>query len=141
MPFLKDTWESIYPDYFFLAMTMGDYFEYGAFYVIEDVMYQAFRIFAFLSIIIGCMGLYGLASYLAQQRQKEIGVRKTVGASVGDITYLFTKEFTVLVMVAFLIAAPVGYFAMQAWLNTFAYRIELNLWFFMAALLASLLIA
>ncbi len=141
LPYLKSIWENLYPDQFFTAYTMKDYFTVGAFYVIEDVMYQAFRIFSFLAIMIGCMGLYGLASYLALQRQKEIGVRKTMGASVRQITYLFTREFSMLVLFAFLIAAPVGYFAMQAWLQTFAYRIELNAWFFILALGASLLIA
>jgi ABC-type antimicrobial peptide transport system permease subunit len=141
LPYLRDSWEKLYPDHFYSAYTMDDFFEINAFYIIEDVMYQAFRIFAFLSILIGCMGLYGLASYLAVQRQKEIGVRKTMGASVQHITYLFTREFTLLVLLAFLMAAPLGYFAMQAWLETFAYRIELSPWFFVLALLASLLIA
>lgn len=141
IPYLKTIWESLYPNQFFTAYTMQDYFVYGAFYVIEDVMYQAFRIFSFLAILIGCMGLYGLVSYLALQRQKEIGVRKTMGASVQHITYLFTREFTLLVVLAFLIAAPVGYFAMQAWLQTFAYRIDLNAWFFVGAFATSLFIA
>jgi ABC-type antimicrobial peptide transport system permease subunit len=141
LPYLKSIWENLYPDQFFTAYTMKDYFTVGAFYVIEDVMYQAFRIFAFLSILIGCMGLYGLVSYLALQRQKEIGVRKTMGASVRHIVYLFSKEFTLLVFIAYLLAAPVGYFAMQAWLETFAYRVELSPWFFVIAFVASLLIA
>lgn len=141
LPFLQTTWEELYPDHFFLAMTMDEYFEYGAFYVIEDVMYQAFRIFAFLSILIGCLGLYGLVSYLALQRQKEIGVRKTLGAGIAHIIYLFSREFTLLVLIAYLIAAPVGFFAMQAWLETFAYRIALSPWIFVLAFLASLLIA
>ncbi len=141
LPYLKAIWEKMYPDQFFTAYTMKDYFTVGAFYVIEDVMYQAFRIFSFLAIMIGCMGLYGLASYLALQRQKEIGVRKTMGASVRHITLLFTKEFTYLVIIAFLIAAPLGYLTMQAWLETFAYRIDLSVWFFVLTFGASLLIA
>lgn len=141
LPYLQEIWENIYPDQFYTAYTMEDYFEIGAFYVIEDVMYQAFRIFSFLAIMIGCMGLYGLVSYLAMQRQKEIGVRKTMGASVRHITLLFTKEFTSLVLLAFVIAAPLGYLAMQAWLETFAYRIDISAWHFVIAFGASLFIA
>jgi len=141
VPFIQRAWEERFPDHFFSSYTMEAYFDLEAFYIIEDVMYQAFRIFAFLSIIIGCMGLYGLVSYLALQRKKEIGVRKTLGASVKQIVYLFSREFTVLVIVAYVVAAPAAYFAMQAWLTGFAYRIDLSLWFFGAALVASLLIA
>ncbi len=104
-------------------------------------MYQAFKIFAFLSIMIGCLGLYGLVSYLSLQRQKEVGVRKVLGATVSQIVYLFSKEFTLLVLLAFVIAAPLGYFAMHAWLETFEYRIELSVAYFVLALLASVGIA
>ena len=141
LSFIQDAWEETYPDYFYEAMTLDEYFENGALYLLEDMMYQAFKIFAFLAIIIGCLGLYGLVSYLALQRQKEIGVRKVLGASTPQIVYLFSKEFTVLVLLAFVIAAPLGYFAMQAWLETFAYRIELSVGYFALALLASIGIA
>jgi predicted permease len=141
LSFIEESWKEIYPDYYYSAMSLNEYFEYGAFYVIEDVMYQAFRIFAFLSIVIGCMGLYGLVSYLALQRRKEIGVRKTLGASVSHIIYLFTKEFTWLVLLAFVIAAPLGYFAMQAWLETFVYKIPLSAGYFILSFVVSMLIA
>ena len=141
LSFVQDAWEQTYPDYFYQAMTMNEYFENGALYVLEDIMYQAFKIFAFLSIMIGCLGLYGLVSYLSLQRQKEIGVRKVLGASAPQIVYLFSKEFTLLVLLAFIIAAPLGYFAMQAWLETFVYRIELSIVYFVLALLASVGIA
>src|SRR3954451_24281833 len=103
-------------------MTLEDYIQHKAFYVLEDLMYQAFKIFAVLSIIIGCMGLYGLVSFLAIQRQKEIGIRKVLGASVQAIVYLFSKEFALLVVIAFLIAAPLGYLTMKSWLATFENR-------------------
>ncbi|MEM6844503.1 MAG: ABC transporter permease [Bacteroidota bacterium] len=138
---VEESWKELYPDYYYSAMSLDEYFEYGAFYVIEDVMYQAFRLFAFLSIVIGCLGLYGLVSYLALQRRKEIGVRKTLGATVSHILYLFTKEFAWLVVLAFVIAAPLGYFAMQAWLETFVYKIPLSIGYFALALVASMLIA
>ena len=141
LSFIEDAWEQTYPDYFYEAMTMEEYFEEGAMYVLQDIMYQAFKIFAFLSIVIGCLGLYGLVSYLSLQRQKEIGVRKVLGATVPQIVYLFSKEFTLLVLLAFVIAAPLGYFAMQAWLETFVYRIDLSMAYFALALLASVGIA
>ena len=141
LAFVREAWEATYPDYFYQAMTIDEYFEEGALYLLEDLMYQAFKIFAFLSIMIGCLGLYGLVSYLSLQRQKEIGVRKVLGASAPQIVYLFSREFTLLVLFAFVIAAPLGYFAMQAWLETFVYRIELSVLYFALALLASVGIA
>ena len=141
LAFVQEAWEDTYPDYFYLALSMKDYFDYTALYVIENIMYEAFKIFAFLSIMIGCLGLYGLVSYLSLQRQKEIGVRKVLGATVQQIIYLFSKEFTLLVLLAFVVAAPLGYFAMQAWLETFTYRISLSISYFLVALLASVGIA
>lgn len=141
LSFVQNAWEQTYPNYFYEAMTMEEYFDSSPMYVLEDIMYQAFKIFAFLSIIIGCLGLYGLVSYLSLQRQKEIGVRKVLGATAPQIVYLFSKEFTLLVLLAFVIAAPLGYFAMQAWLETFVYRIPLSITYFALALLASISIA
>ncbi len=141
LSFVQDAWEETYPEYFYQALTMEEYFENGAMYLLEDLMFQGFRIFGFLAIIIGCLGLYGLVSYLSLQRQKEVGVRKVLGASVSQIVYLFSKEFTILVLLAFVIAAPLGYFAMQAWLETFEYRTELSILYFVLALLASISIA
>nr|WKN38898.1 ABC transporter permease [Tunicatimonas sp. TK19036] len=140
LTFMKEAWQEIFPDHFYNAMTLDEYFRYGAFYVIEDLMYQGFRLFAFIAIAIGCMGLYGLISYLALQRRKEIGVRKTLGASIQQILYLFSKEFTWLVLLAFIIAAPVGYFAMQAWLETFVDKIPITPIYFALAFLVSILI-
>ncbi|WPP50869.1 ABC transporter permease [Catalinimonas niigatensis] len=141
LTFVQDAWEALYPDHFYTAVSLNDYFEMNAFYIIEDIMYQHFKIFSFISIFIGSLGLFGLVSYLALQRRKEIGVRKTLGATVNQIIYLFSKEFTLLVFIAFLLAAPLSYFAMQAWLETFEFRIPLSGWFFVAAFISSLIIA
>lgn len=140
-PFIKQKWEEVYPDYVYKAMPLTDYFKYRAFYVMEDIMYQGFKVFVILSIIIGCLGLYGLVSFLSLQRQKEIGIRKVLGASVHGIVYLFSKEFAFMVIVAFVIAAPLGYLAMSAWLQTFANRIQLSPLYFIIALVASMLVA
>ncbi|MDO9374297.1 MAG: ABC transporter permease [Ferruginibacter sp.] len=138
---IEKEWQQLYPDDIYKASTLNYYMEHKAFYVIEDIMYQGFKVFVVLSLLIGCMGLYGLVAFLALQRQKEIGIRKVLGSSVNGIVYLFSKEFTWMVIISFLIAAPLGYFAMKTWLQTFANRIDLHAGFFVVSLLLSLLIA
>ena len=138
---IQKSWESLYPDNIFNAMTLDYYIQHKAFYLLEDIMYKGFKIFVVLSIIIGCMGLYGLVAFLALQRQKEIGIRKVLGSSVKGIVFLFSKEFVWLIAIAFVIAAPLAYLAMNAWLQTFANRIEINAGYFLIAFLLSLVIA
>ncbi len=135
------SWKKIWPDHIYKARTLGEYMQKEAFYVLEDMMFQAFRIFVAISMMIGCMGLYGLVSYMALQRQKEIGIRKVLGASVTEILSMFSGEFALLVGAGFILAAPAGYFAMNAWLQTFAYRINLDVSYFLAAFVISVLIA
>jgi len=139
--FIQKNWESVYPDNIYKANTVDDYIKHKAFYVLEDIMFQAFKIFVGIAIVIGCMGLYGLVAFLAAQRQKEIGVRKVLGSSVRGIVYLFSKEFTWLIVIAFLIAAPLGYLAMSSWLETFVNRISLHAGYFIVAFILSLVVA
>ena len=113
-----------------------------------DEMYHAERrsssiatVFALLAIFIACTGLFGLATYTIQQRRKEIGIRKVLGASVAGITGSLAKDFLKLVMGAFAVAAPVAYWFMQKWLSDFAYRIEIQWWMFVVAGLAAVGIA
>jgi putative ABC transport system permease protein len=98
-------------------------------------------LFAGLTIFISCLGLFALAAYSAENRTKEIGVRKVLGASVFNITSLMSKEFLKLVIISFAIASPVAWFAMQEWLNDYTYRISMQWWIFAAAGLLSILIA
>ena len=98
-------------------------------------------LFAVLTIFISCLGLFGLAAYMAENRIKEIGVRKVLGGSVTDITRLLSVDFIKLVLLAFIIAAPLGYWAMHSWLKDFTYRISLEWWIFLYAGLAAILIA
>ena len=84
------------------------------------------RFATLLAIFIACLGLFGLASFTAEQRTKEIGIRKALGASVPGIVLLLSKEFTQLVAVAFVLAAPAAYFVMNHWLDDFAYRIDIS---------------
>ncbi len=89
--------------------------------------------FTLLTILISCLGLFGLASYMAENRTKEIGIRKVLGATVTNITSLLSKDFLKLVLIAFLIAVPISWYAMNKWLEDFAYRITISWWFFALA--------
>jgi putative ABC transport system permease protein len=97
--------------------------------------------FAVLAILIACLGLFGLVTYMAEQRMKEIGIRKVLGASVGSVMQLLSKDFLRLVMIAFVIAAPIAWWVMHNWLEDFAYRVNLQWWVFAAAGSIALLIA
>ncbi len=115
--------------------------DYNALFQSEQQLGQLFGIFTFLTIFIACLGLLGLATYTAEQRTKEIGIRKVMGASVGSIVTLLSKDFTRLVLIAFLIAVPLAYVAMNKWLENFAYRTEIGIWTFVIAGVAALCIA
>jgi putative ABC transport system permease protein len=88
---------------------------------------------AILSIFISCMGLFGLAMLSIQRRTKEIGIRKVLGAAVSDIVFLLSNDFLKLIILAFLIAIPIGYYAVDRWLQNFAYQIDLSWWIFALA--------
>jgi len=110
-------------------------------YKAEQRMETLFFAFALLAMLIACLGLFGLAAYAAQQRTKEIGIRKVLGATASGIVGLLSKEFLTLVGIAFVIAIPVAYLAMQRWLQDFAYRIDLDISTFVLAGVLALLIA
>ena len=97
-----------------------------SYYKSEDRLYTLFRIFAGLAILISCLGLWGLVTYAAQQRAKEIGIRKVLGASVNAILILLTKDFLAMVLIAFIIASPLTYYFMNDWLNNFAFHIRIG---------------
>jgi putative ABC transport system permease protein len=98
-------------------------------------------IFSALAIFIACLGLFGLSTFIAEQRTKEIGIRKVLGASVNGIVQLLSKDFIILVAISFVIAAPVAWWAMNKWLEDFAYRITVNWWIFLVAGFCALFIA
>lgn len=107
----------------------------------EQLVGRLSRLFALLAILISCLGLFGLAAYTAEQRQKEIGVRKVLGSSVSGIVRLLSKDFMSLVIIALLIAAPIAWYVMKNWLEGFAYRIEINVWVFIIAGIVAVCIA
>lgn len=102
-------------------------------YIIEDLVYTTFQIFAGLSILIGIFGLYGLVSFLAASRRKAISIRKVFGANIRDILKLFFVEFMILMVIAFALSAPLGYLLADEWLNGFQYRINITPIFFVAS--------
>jgi len=136
---IRKKWKELLPqkpfDYFFLDDAFDS--QYRA----EERIGGATLRFSLLAIFIGCLGLFGMASYTTEQRTKEIGVRKVLGASAGVIVRMLSKEYILLVTVGNLIAWPVAYFMMKTWLNNFAYRTSLAPWIFFAAALLSLTVA
>jgi len=110
-------------------------------YRTEQRIGKIFGVFATLAVIIGCLGLFGLAAFTAEQRTKEIGIRKVLGASAPGIIQLLLREFVILVGIANLVAWPIAYLVMRRWLQDFAYRISPNVWIFLLAGLLTLFIA
>ena len=136
---VQKTFAGIYPTYIYDQVFLDERIE--KFYGNEAITSQLFKIFSFLAIFISCLGLYGLVSFMVVQKTKEVGVRKVLGASVQSIIYLFSKEFTILIGVAFLIAAPVGYYLMNKWLGGFYYHTGMSWEIFIIVLLISVIIA
>lgn len=99
----------------------------------EKRLGQISVVFTILAILISCLGLFGLVSYVAEQKKKEIGIRKVLGASIGSVVQLLTKDFIKLVLVSFLIATPIAYYFMQRWLEAYTYRIDIQWWVFVLA--------
>tara|TARA_R110000868_G_scaffold4211_8_gene26527 strand:- start:9335 stop:11767 length:2433 start_codon:yes stop_codon:yes gene_type:complete len=110
-------------------------------YKSEQQLGEIFIIFTILSILIACLGLFGLATFNAEKRTKEIGVRKVLGATVGQISYRLTVDFLKLVGIAILVSIPIGWYAMNMWLEDFSYRIEISWWIFALAALLAIVIA
>jgi ABC-type antimicrobial peptide transport system permease subunit len=107
----------------------------------EQQMGSLFNVFAIIAIFISCMGLYGLSAFMAEQRTKEIGVRKVLGASVFNVVYLLSTGFTKLILIAIVIAIPIAWFAINKWLSSFAYRVNVGWAIFLIASLGALVIA
>ena len=139
IPEIKKHWEETYPNHLFEYSFMDASIQ--EFYESEQNISVLLSIFTSLAIFIGCLGLFGLATFTINQKTKEIGVRKVLGASVEGIVFIFSKEYLKLILFGFLLAAPLAWFVMSEWLNEFAYRINLNIWIFFAGLGVTLLIA
>ena len=136
---VRATFSEIYPTYLYDQGFFDERLE--TFYENEARISQLFKVFAGLAILISCLGLYGLISFMTVQKTKEVGIRKVLGASVQSIMYLFSREFTWLILIAFVIAAPLGYYLMNKWLGGFYYHISLGWTIFFLSVLSSLLLA
>jgi ABC-type antimicrobial peptide transport system permease subunit len=133
---VQGTWKKILPDFPFSYQFLDD--DFAKMYKSEERTGTLMKIFTGMAILVACLGLFGLASFAAEQRTREIGIRKVLGASVPGIMALLCREFLVLIGVANLIAWPVGYFVAKGWLNNFAYRTDIPAIFFIGALVVSL---
>lgn len=136
---IQKLWEKTYPEYAFRSHFSDETIE--RFYRQETQLSLLYKIFAGIAIFISCLGLYGLVSYMAVQKTKEVGIRKVLGASVGNIVVMFSKEFTVLISIAFIIAVPVAWYFMNGWLQNFVYRIQIGAGVFLLAIVSTLIIA
>ncbi len=136
---MKKQWNAFNTDEPFTYSFMDDLFNKT--YSAEQKTGTILNIFSVLIIFVACLGLFGLATYTAEQRTKEIGIRKVLGASVTQVTQMLSKEFLKLVLIASLIAFPAAWWAMNKWLQSFAYRINISWWVFVVAGVSALLIA
>jgi putative ABC transport system permease protein len=136
---IRNTWAKIFPDYPFDYQTVDNLFK--DLYMGEEKQQKVFGIFTFLAIFIACLGLFGLSVFMLEKRKKEIGIRKTFGASVLNIISIISKEFILLVTVSNVLAWPAAYYATNRWLQNFTYRTDIGLFTFIISAIISLTIA
>lgn len=128
---IERLWNRAFPDYVFEYRFLDE--QIGEFYKEERQLAKLYQLFAGIAIFLSCLGLYGLASFMAAQRIREIGIRKVLGASVQHIVGLFSREFVLLIGLAFLIAAPIAWYFMHQWLLNYVYRIDIGWWVFVVS--------
>lgn len=136
---VRTLWDKTFPEYVFEYQFVDE--KVASFYDEEQKISKLYKIFASLAIFLSCLGLYGLASFMAVQRIKEVGIRKVLGASVQSIVMLFSKEFILLIVIAFAIAAPLAYYFLKEWLQNYQYKTTISWWIFIAAAVSSIAIA
>jgi putative ABC transport system permease protein len=139
MQSIKKIFDQNFPDFVYEYKFLDEKIE--NFYKQENQLAMLYKIFAAIAIFLSCLGLYGLASFMAVQRIKEVGIRKVLGASTGNIVYLFSKEFVILITIAFTIAAPIAWYYMHQWLQDYVFRISISWWLFAAGGFAAIIIA
>jgi putative ABC transport system permease protein len=136
---IESKWNQMTPGQPFSYTFMDN--DFNNIYKAEQRTGKLFITFAIFAIFIACLGLYGLVTYAAIQRTKEIGIRKVLGANIGGIVAMLSKDFAKLVLIASVIAFPISWWAMSKWLQSFAYRTNISWWIFVAAGLLAILIA
>ena len=135
---IEKAWSSVYPGHLFETSFLNEHI--ASLYKHEKRTLQLFNLFALLSIIINALGLIGLLSFMIQQKTKEIGIRKVLGASVANLSFILSKNFLQLIGIAFVIAAPAAWFLMNRWLQDFAYRTPISWWVFVTAITVAILV-
>ena len=136
---IREVWERHYPDHYYEHRFMDE--RMGEFLETETMILRLVRTFAGIAIFIGCLGLYGLATFMVARKRKEVGIRKALGASIPGILWLFGKEYTRLIVIAFALAAPIAWWVMSAWLEDYAYRISVGAGIFVVSLMATFAVA
>jgi ABC-type antimicrobial peptide transport system permease subunit len=139
LAFIEEAWNKTVPFYPFKLRFLDE--EFNRQYQSEKRMGKLFNYFAFLSVFIASLGLFGLVSFMANQRTKEIGIRRVVGASIADIVRILTKEFALLVGIANVIAWPAAYYFMNKWLDNFVFRSHIQMWMFLSSAIIAFVIA
>ena len=135
---IEKNWKEIFPQNYYEYEFLDEHL--AGLYRRDEKTFTLFKIFAGVSIFIGCLGLYGLISFVANQKRKEVGIRKVMGATVSSILLLFSKEFVRLVIVAFVLATPLTWYLMNQWLQTFAYRVDISWTIFFVGFFAIMVI-
>ena len=136
---IETKWGNAYPEHIFDYQFLDEHIR--EFHEGEQKMSVLLSVFTSMAIFIGCLGLFGLATFMANQKTKEIGVRKALGASVESIIFLFSKEYVKLIFIGFLLASPAVWFLMNKWLENFAYKISIGPLVFITGLALTLLVA
>ncbi|MEM1408861.1 MAG: FtsX-like permease family protein, partial [Bacteroidota bacterium] len=136
---IEKVWKSVYPKGIFKYQFVEDHLADN--YRIEGLVFDAFKVSSFLAIVIGCLGLYGLISFMAEIRTREIGIRKTLGASVSGIVFMLSNYFLRLLMASIAIGSLAAWVITDRWLQAFAYKIELTPWFFVMSAILTVFMA
>ena len=139
LAFLESKWHEFAPQYPFEHYFIDEEFESN--YSFEQRLGALFTYFSLLAVFISCLGVFGLMAFTAERNTKEIGIRKVLGASVAGIVFLLTKQFVKWILIANMVAWPVAYFAINKWLQNFAYRTSIDIWIFMLAAALAITIA